>query len=88
MPPTINDKLYISTATTTQIYTGPVRLVYVNINKALTGTVTIQDGDGTTNTTFAVYAVGTPAQSFLWNATFSRGLRVITSAADDVTIIY
>jgi hypothetical protein len=80
-----SEKQYINTATTTQITAN--NLSFININKTLTGTVTVFDGNGTTNTQIAQFAVGTAPASFHFQCTMRYGVRIVTTAADDILVI-
>lgn len=84
-------KAYITTATTTAVKVGNGRLLAIILNKPVaSSTITLQDGDGTTNVAFAVITNTTDVKpySLPYNIKFTRGLRVITSGADDITVVY
>lgn len=78
-------KSYITTATTTQVSTGTCRKVLVQINAALTGTITVVDG--TTGSTANVAIITNPTvglQFEYWD--FGTGVRIVTSATCDITV--
>lgn len=75
---------YITTGTTVQV-SGPCRKAKVQVNAALTGTITVIDGDGTNNTTIAVITNPTVGSQFEY-FNFSVGVRVTTSTTCDVTV--
>jgi hypothetical protein len=88
----INAYAHISSATTTQVFTGACSLVAIIVNATSAGTITIVDN--TTGTTPVVgvlkasiaegtYNYGAPA-----GITLSTGLRVITGGASDITVVY
>lgn len=84
-------KAYITSATTTPVKVGNGRLLSIIFNKPVSAsTVTLQDGDGTTNTTFAIVTNTSDVKpySLPYNVKFTRGLRIITSGADDITVVY
>ena len=78
-------KAYITTATTTQVYTGKVKTARIQVNTALTGTITVIDGTAGTTADTAVItnpSVGTVYE--YWD--FEDGLRIVTSATCDITV--
>lgn len=75
----------ITTATTTDIVSN--QFSKLNINKTLTGTVTITDTNGTTSKNIAAFAIGTTPATFHYDAIITLGtLRVVTTAADNITV--
>lgn len=79
----------ITTATTTVVKTGPGVLVSIVINAANTGTITIYDNTAASGTKIATIAAGATAGStFGYLAQFATGLTVVTSAADNITVVY
>ncbi len=84
-----NTYKYITTAATYNLYGTEVRKVVVHgieINKPLTGTLTIKAGA----TTIGVIAAGTAAGSY-WISTNGiqvESCNVTNSATEDVTVIY
>jgi len=77
-------KSYITTATTTQV-SGPAGKVFIQVNAALTGTITVIDG--TTGTTANVAVITNPtvgSQYQYWG--FTSGVRIVTSASCDITV--
>ena len=90
--PSVNSYKYITSATTTTFAgneTSRVLLACININKALTGTLTIKTGGGS-GTTLGVLAVGTAAGQYWYtnSGTLIDGLAIINSATEDVTVAY
>lgn len=76
---------YITAQTTTQVYTGMVKRVRVQVNTALTGTITVIDG--TTGTTANVAIITNPTVGNIfeyWG--LQNGVRVVTSASCDITV--
>lgn len=83
----------IAGATTTVVKSGRGKLVGINVNKAvLSGVITVYDNTSAAGTKIAT--ITNPATlhqdqySFLYNCEVNLGITVVTSAADDLTIIY
>ncbi len=84
---------HISTGTTTQIYTGQCVLVDIVVNTTAAGTITVYDetGSDTTNVVAILkasvaegtYSFGQPA-----GITLTRGLKIVTAAASDITVVF
>lgn len=79
---------YIDSATTTQIATGAGILHAIVIGETAAGAISIID-----NTTGSTVNLGTLKASiaentYLFDAEFSTGLRIITAAASKITVIY
>jgi hypothetical protein len=76
---------YITTGATTQVYTGVVKKVRVQVNAALTGTITLYDATSGTTGAFGIITNPTVGSSFeYWG--IQNGVRVVTSTTCDVTI--
>jgi len=78
----VHQPISISTAITTTISTNS--FIYLNVNKTLTGTVVITETTG--GKAIASYAIGTTPQTFIFKCAVN-GLTVVTSAADNITIV-
>lgn len=78
-------KAYIDAAATTQVYSGRARRVLIQVNEDITGTITVIDGTSgsTANVATITDPVGGTRYEY-WD--FSDGVRIITSAAGDVTV--
>lgn len=72
--------IYITTAATTTIATKAYG-IRVEINKTLTGTLTITDG----GTTVAVVAASTPAQGKVYYG-FNGQIQIVNGSTEDVTV--
>lgn len=73
----------ITTATTTSVWTGRVRRVLIQVNAALTGTITINDGTG--GTAKGVITNPTVGLQFeYWG--LAVGVSIITSATCDISV--
>lgn len=84
----LNTFKYIVAAATTTFAgeTNRVVLGAININKTLTGTVTIKLG----STTIGIIAAGTLAGEYWYSATGTEieSLTIVTSAVEDITVFY
>lgn len=78
---------YISTATTTQVATGNCRLIRINVNTVGAGTIGIIDGiAGTTVNVGQLAATSVGPQNY--GVKLSTGLRIVTAAASDITVVW
>lgn len=76
---------YITTGTTTQVYTGLAKKIIIQVNAALTGSIKVIDD--TTGTTANVATITNPAVGNLfiyWG--FQTGVRIVTSTTCDITV--
>lgn len=83
-------KTYITTGTTTQVYTvvGNQLLsrVRIQVNAALTGTITVIDGTAGTTANVAIITNPTVGQTYeYWD--FQFGVRIVTSTTCDITVM-
>ena len=76
---------YITTAATFQVHTGQATKVRIQVNAALTGSVTVIDGIAGTTANVAVITNPTVGSSFEYYG-FTSGVRIVTSATCDITI--
>ena len=76
---------YITTATTTQAYTGKAKRVLITANSALTGTIKVIDGVSGTTANVATITNPTVGSSYLYY-NFNSGVRIVTSDACDITV--
>ncbi len=84
------DYLNISSANTYQVKTGEgvLRRIVVN-GGTLTGTIKLIDNtSGSTVNIGTIGANQVAAQNYEYNLNFSVGLRIITSANVDITVVY
>jgi len=84
-----NTYKYITTATTTTFAGNELTKVIlgsININKPLTGTLTVKSG----STTLAVFAASTPAGEYMYssNGTVIESLNIVNGSTEDVTVFY
>ena len=75
---------YITDSTQTQVYTGPVKELFLQVNAALTGTIKVIDG--TAGTTANVATITNPAvgDQYVYRG-LVNGARVIASGSCDIT---
>jgi hypothetical protein len=82
---------YITTGTTTQVKTGRARLRRIVVNVPIAA-ATIKIIDGTSGTTANVATITCTADLkpfFIdYNLICNNGLRIVTSGATDVTVVY
>lgn len=84
----VNAYAHIATATTTQVYTGACTLVAIVVNTTAAGTTTVIDGISGSTPAVAILASSVAAGTYLYNVNLASGLRVITAAASDITVVY
>lgn len=76
---------YITTATTTQVADSGQKKAVVQVNAALTGTITVIDGTSGSTANVAIITNPTVGSVFeYWN--FDNGVRVVTSATCNITV--
>lgn len=82
------DYVYITTQTTTQVYTGPCVLKSIVVNTSAAGTIGIVDG--TTGTTVNVGQLKSSVAEgvYKYNIPMRSGIRIVTGAASDITVTY
>ena len=83
----------IAGAATTVVRSGPGRLVQININKSvLSTTITVYDNTAASGTKIATITnpstLHQDQYSLAYNCAFNTGLTIVTSGADDITVIY
>jgi hypothetical protein len=83
----------IAGAATTVIKSGAGRLKCIVVNKAVaSGVITVYDNTAASGTKIATITnPGTLLQNYFvltYNAKFTTGLTIVTSAADDVTVVW
>lgn len=83
-----HDYVHIATATTTQVYTGPSVLKNITINTAAAGIITIYDEVGSGTTHVVAIIAATAVGPYTYNLTCTRGIKVVTAAASDVTVTF
>jgi hypothetical protein len=86
--------LNISTATTTVVKTGVGMLHSIVVNKHVaTGVITIYDNTAASGTKLATITTGAallsdPPLDAIYDISFTTGLTIVTSQAEDITVSY
>lgn len=84
-----NNYSYISTATTTQVKTGPGRLHAIIVGETAAGSIKIIDGTSGSTTNLAELKASIAEGTYKFeNCNFSAGLRIVTAAASKITVVY
>lgn len=84
-----NNYNYISTATTTQVKTGPGKLHAIVIGETAAGAISIIDGTTGTTANIGVLKASIAEGTYKFeNCNFSAGLRIVTAGASKITVIY
>jgi hypothetical protein len=79
-------KAYIVDNTETQVYSGRLRKVAIQVNAALTGSIKVIDGTSGTTANVATITNPTVGSRFeYWD--FQTGVRIIASGACDITVM-
>lgn len=82
---------YITSATTTQVKSGKGILHKIVLNKPVASS-TIKLIDNTTGTTANIAIITNTSDvkpyELIYDCRFSTGLRIVTSGADDITVIW
>jgi len=81
---------YISTATTTQVFSGPGRLIRIIVNDPADGSINIIDNTSgsTTNVALIATADALGANWYEYGIKLTTGLRIITTGASNVTVVW
>ncbi len=82
---------YIATATTTQVVTGPGRLIRIVVNTPIDGSVNVIDGTSGSTTNIGLIKTATASVNvpyYYYGIKFTTGLRIVTTGANDVTVVY
>ena len=79
--------VHIASATSTQVVTGRAVLRRIIINGGTAGLVTIVDGVSGSTPAVAIIA-STVVGSLAYDLELATGLRIVTAAATDVTVVY
>lgn len=84
-------KLYISTNTTTQVFTGSGRLHAIVLGTALdaVGDITVVDNIvGSATPIVALIKATAQSQTYTFNISMTTGLQIITAGSDKLCVIY
>jgi hypothetical protein len=79
---------YISTATTTQVKTGAGFLHKIIVNTTAAGTIKIIDDVSGSTVNIGQMKASIAEGDYEYNLSFTTGLRIITAATSDITVVY
>lgn len=79
---------YISSATTTQVDTGPGELVRIIIGEDAAGAVSIIDNVSGSTVNIGQLEVSAPVGVYEFGVSYALGLRIITAGATKLTVVY
>lgn len=79
---------YISTQTTTQVNTGPCRLIRIVVNTTSAGAISVIDNTTGSTTNVASLKASIVEGTYYFGIKLTTGLRVITAGASDITVVY
>lgn len=80
---------YISTATTTDVFTGQGTLKKIILTETAAGTITIYDeATGGTSNIVAVLKASIVEGEYEFDVALARGLQIVTSGASKLTAVY
>lgn len=82
---------YLAAAATTQVVTGPGRLIRVVVNTPIDGSINLIDNTTGSTTNIGLIKTATASVNvpyYYYGIKFTTGLRVIITGANDVTIVY
>lgn len=85
--PRLNTPTNITTATSTQVKTGPGNLYSIVVNKTAAGTIGIFDGtSGHTTNTIGTMKASIVEGTYIFDCHFGEGLYIVTGGASDITV--
>lgn len=79
---------YINSATTTQVATGNATLIAIVINTTAAGTIGIIDNTTGTTVNVGQIAASAAGGDYVYGVTMSKGIRIVTGAASDITVVW
>ena len=85
---TLGNFRYVNSAGTVTVNTGPGVLISIVVGKSTTGTVTVYDNTAGSGTIITSFGTGTGTFGFSIGARYANGLTVVTTASDNITLIY
>lgn len=86
--PKRNSYSYITTATTTQVYTGPCVLERIIVNATAAGTIGIVDGTSGTTVNVGQLKSSIAEGSYTFDLFMKSGIRIVTGSTSDITVVY
>ena len=78
----------ITSASTTQIFTGKGVLQAITVNQVAAGSIKVIDNTSGSTATIATIDTSTSTGTYGYNCTISKGLRIITDASSDITVTW
>lgn len=84
----INNVTYISTATTTQVKTGPGVLHSIVVGETSAGAISIIDNTSGSTVNIGTLKASIAEGTYYFNCAFSAGLRIITAGASKITVVW
>jgi len=78
----------ITSATTTNVVSGPGVLKSITVNTTAAGTITIYDNTSATGTKIGTLKSSVAEGTYDFSAAFTTGLTIVTGAASDITVSY
>jgi hypothetical protein len=78
----------ITSATTTQVYTGRCRLRAIVVNTTAAGTIKIIDGTSGTTANIGTLKASVAEGVYRYDCIMTSGIRIVTGAASDITVLY
>lgn len=79
---------YISSATTTQVYTGTSTLVSIIVGTTAAGSIKVIDDTTGTTTNVAELQASILPGVYEFDIAMAKGIRIVTGAASLVTVVY
>ena len=79
---------YISSATTTQVFTGRGILHYITVGTTAAGTTGVIDGISGTTVNVGLLASNIAEGTYRFDCEMSLGCRIITAAASKITVCW
>lgn len=79
---------YITTATSTQVKTGPGILHAIVLGETAAGAISVIDGTSGSTANIATLKASIVEGTYVFNANFSAGLRIVTAGASKLTVLY
>lgn len=78
----------IASAATTQVKIGSGTLVCITVNTTAAGSIKIIDDIAGTTANVGTLKASVAEGTYWFNTVMSKGIRIVTAAASDITVIY
>ena len=79
---------YISTATTTQVFTGRSKLIRIIVGETAAGAIGIIDNTAGTTVNVGELKASVVEGPYEFGVTLAAGLRIVTGGASKITVVY